>query len=94
MYIYRVFVVCVCVCVCVCRFEIACLLLRLWQREDCRQSILGACGGAKFQAFLGAIYDSLLYQLNDGLSRLVHVRQHEAAKESESHNKHTHTSTT
>ena len=72
-------------CVCVCgRFEIALLLLRLWQREDCRQSILAACGGNKFQVFLGAIFDTLLYQLNDGLSRLVNVRQQEVAKESES----------
>jgi hypothetical protein len=63
------------------RFEIARLLLRLWQREDCRQSILKACGGPKFQAFLGAIYDTLLYQLNDGLSRLVNVRQQEVAKD-------------
>ena len=59
-------------------------MLRLWQREDCRQSILEACGGPKFQAFLGAIYDTLLYQLNDGLSRLVNVRQQEVAKDSES----------
>ena len=66
-----------------CRFEIAMLLLRLWLREDCRQSILKACGGPKFQAFLGAIFDTLLYQLNDGLSRLVNVRQHEVAKDSE-----------
>ena len=65
------------------RFEITRLLLRLWQREDCRQSILRACGGPKFQAFLGAIYDTLLYQLNDGLSRLVNVRQQEVAKDSE-----------
>jgi hypothetical protein len=63
------------------RFEIARLLLRLWQRGDCRQSILGACGGPKFQAFLGAIFDTLLYQLNDGLSRLVNVRQYETAKD-------------
>ena len=65
------------------RFEIAQLLLRLWQREDCRQSILKVCGGHKFQAFLGAIFDTLLYQLNDGLSRLVNVRHYEIAKESE-----------
>ena len=65
------------------RFEIAQLLHRLWQREACRQSILRECGGAKFQAFLGAIFDTLLYQLNDGLSRLVNVRQYEIAKDSE-----------
>ena len=65
------------------RFEVAQLLHRLWQREPCRQSILRECGGAKFQAFLGAIFDTLLYQLNDGLSRLVNVRQHEIAKDSE-----------
>ena len=65
------------------RFEISQLLLRLWLREDCRQSILKECGGPKFQPFLGAIFDTLLYQLNDGLSRLVNVRQHEIAKDSE-----------
>ena len=64
------------------RFEIAKLLLRLWLREDCRQSILKSSGGPKFLAFLGAIFDTLLYQLNDGLSRLINVRQYELAKDS------------
>ncbi len=37
-----------------------------------------------FQSFLGAVFDTLLYQLNDAFSRLVNVKKAEAAKESES----------
>ena len=35
------------------------------------------------QAYLGAVFDTLLYQLNDALSRLVNVRKYEAAKDGE-----------
>ena len=40
---------CVRVCVCVIRYEVTQLLLRLWSRRDCRESILEECGSNKFQ---------------------------------------------
>lgn len=63
------------------RYEIALLLDRLWARGDCRESILRECGSKKFQLFLGAVFDTLLYQLNDGLSRLAIVRKYESEKD-------------
>ena len=33
------------------------------------------------QLFLGAVFDTLLYQLNDGLSRLAIVRKYESEKD-------------
>ena len=35
------------------------------------------------QSFLSAVFDTLLYQLNDALSRLINVRKYEAAKDGE-----------
>ena len=32
-----------------CRYEVTQLLLRLWARPDCRQSIITVCGKKKFQ---------------------------------------------
>ncbi|XP_019628918.1 PREDICTED: uncharacterized protein LOC109473492 [Branchiostoma belcheri] len=65
------------------RFEIAKLLESLWQWQDCRASVLNMCGTDKFQAFLGAILDTLLYQLHDSLARLANVRKIQKAKEDE-----------
>lgn len=63
------------------RYEVTQLLLRLWARPGCRDSIIRECGTPKFQSFLGAILDTLLYQLNDALSRLVNVKTCEVAKD-------------
>lgn len=63
------------------RYEVTQLLQRLWARQGCKESILRECGKQKFQSFLGAILDTLLYQLGDALSRLVNVKSCEVAKE-------------
>ena len=39
------------------------------------------CKLCVLQSFLGAMFDTLLYQLNDALSRLVNVRKYEFAKD-------------
>lgn len=62
------------------RFEIVKLLESLWKRPDILPSILEECGGESFQSFLGAVLDTLLYVLKDGLLRLTNVRKLQCAK--------------
>lgn len=63
------------------RFEIVKLLEKLWKRPDCLPSILQECGTESFQSFLGAVFDTLLYVLKDGLLRLTNVRKLQCAKQ-------------
>ncbi|XP_015774037.1 PREDICTED: uncharacterized protein LOC107352215 [Acropora digitifera] len=62
------------------RFEIVKLLESLWKRPDILPSILEECGRESFQSFLGAVLDTLLYVLKDGLLRLTNVRKLQSAK--------------
>ncbi|XP_073231634.1 ubiquitin conjugation factor E4 B-like [Porites lutea] len=62
------------------RFEIVKLLEILWKRPDIAPSILKECGRESFQSFLGAVLDTLLYVLKDGLLRLTNVRKLQCAK--------------
>lgn len=64
-----------------CSFEISQLLLHLWGRVDCRDSLLRECEGKKFRTFLGAIFDTLLYTLHDSLSRIMNIHKLEQAGE-------------
>ena len=64
-----------------CRYDIAQLLSFLWSRADCRESILQQTHTKKFELFLGAIFDTLLYQVNDSLSRILNIHKIEAEKE-------------
>ncbi|CAH1790115.1 unnamed protein product [Owenia fusiformis] len=66
------------------RHEISKLIEHLWNRQDCRTSILALCGQPIFQKFLGAILDELLFMLHDGLGTLSSVRRLEQAKANES----------
>lgn len=63
------------------RYEIVKLLETLWKRPDCLPSILQECGRESFQSFLGAVLDTLLYVLKDGLLRLTNVRKLQCAKQ-------------
>lgn len=62
------------------RYEIVKLLESLWKRPDILPSILEECGRESFQSFLGAVLDTLLYVLKDGLLRLTNVRKLQCAK--------------
>ena len=62
------------------RFEISQILLHLWGRVDCRDSLLRECEGKKFRTFLGAIFDTLLYTLHDSLSRIMNIHKMEHAQ--------------
>ena len=64
------------------RYDITQLLLYLWGRIDCRESILRYATSRRFVLFLGAIFDTLLYQLNDSLTRLMNIHKMEQEKES------------
>lgn len=63
------------------RYEIVKLLETLWKKPDVLPSILQECGKESFQSFLGAVFDTLLYVLKDGLLRLTNVRKLQCAKQ-------------
>lgn len=63
------------------RYDMTQLLSFLWSRADCRESIVQLTGSKKFEQFLGAIFDTLLYQLNDSLLRITNIHRIEAEKE-------------
>lgn len=63
------------------RFDITQLLLHLWHQANCRESIIQQAGTEKFSSFLGAIFDTLLYQLNDSLLRITNVHRLELEKD-------------
>ncbi len=63
------------------RYDICQLLTFLWSRMDCRESIIQQTGTKRFELFLGAIFDTLLYQLNDSLLRITNIHKIEAEKE-------------
>ena len=63
------------------RYDICQLLLHLWSRVDCRESIIAQTGSRQFESFLGAIWDTLLYTLNDGLLRITNIHRMELAKD-------------
>ena len=48
---------------------------------SCRESIIQQAGTQKFSSFLGAIFDTLLYQLNDSMTRITNVHRMELEKE-------------
>ncbi|KAK6165686.1 hypothetical protein SNE40_022567 [Patella caerulea] len=63
------------------RSQIGQLIRHLWDRPDCKQSILQQHLTPQFQNFLGAILDTLLYMLHDALSRMANVKRSELAKD-------------
>lgn len=63
------------------RYDITQLLLHLWTQMSCRESIIQQAGTQKFSSFLGAIFDTLLYQLNDSMTRITNVHRMELEKE-------------
>ncbi|XP_065914560.1 ubiquitin conjugation factor E4 A-like [Dysidea avara] len=67
------------------RYGITRLVEQLWRRADCRASILKQCRSKRFQSFLGAVFDTLLYQLTDSLHRLGNVKKIEVAQEDKEH---------
>ena len=68
-----------------CRYDIAQLLTVLWGRMDCRESIVHQTGSKRFEDFLSAIFDTLLYQVNDSLLRITNIYKLEKEKENGMH---------
>ena len=63
----------VCVRVCTCVY-VLCMLIYVW-------NVLQLPYIMYSQAFLGAVFDTLLYQLTDSLQRLTNVKKIEVSKE-------------
>jgi ubiquitin-protein ligase len=59
------------------RYDMTQLLLYLWARLDCRESIVGLVGTKRFELFLQAIFDTLLYLLNDCFTRIANIQKME-----------------
>lgn len=55
-------------------------MIYLWSRLDCRESIVKQSGTKRFELFLQAVFDTLLYQLNDGFTRIANIQKMEAEK--------------
>eukprot|EP00117_Sycon_ciliatum_P046288 scpid21219/ scgid2547/ Ubiquitin conjugation factor E4 B; Ubiquitin fusion degradation protein 2; Ufd2a len=65
------------------RAHIQKLLKHMWSRNDCRSSVIAQVGTPRFERFLNATLDTLLYQMNDALRRVANVRQIQLAKDDE-----------
>ncbi|KAI6653328.1 hypothetical protein LOD99_3852 [Oopsacas minuta] len=66
------------------RQDITNLITHLWNRQDCRDSVLRQCNTSLFPAFLNSILDTLLYMLNDSIHRLRNARLIQISMEEDS----------